>query len=60
MRSTIEERLKMDGLIEMRAPMFAFSAVLTDTVLTTLALKRMRLSHYALKEGIAGHLMESL
>jgi exopolyphosphatase/guanosine-5'-triphosphate,3'-diphosphate pyrophosphatase len=60
MSSTVDERLKMKGLIEMRAPMFAYSSILTKTVLDKLAIKQMRLSHYALKEGIAGHLLAKL
>lgn len=57
MVSTLEERLKMPGLIQMRAPMFVYSAMLTKLVLDRLSIKRMKLSHYALKEGIAGHLL---
>jgi len=60
MSSTVDERLEMRGLIEMRAPMFAYSSILTKTVLDTLGIKKMRLSHYALKEGIAGHLLDKL
>ena len=59
MTSTLEERLKMRGLIQMRAPMFAYSGILTKTVLDALNIKKMKLSHYALKEGIAGHLLEN-
>lgn len=58
--STVEERLRMPGLMQMRAPMFAYSAVLTDLVLKKLSLKRMRLSRYSMKEGIAGHLLAKL
>lgn len=57
--STLDERLKMQGLIQMRAPMFVYSAILTKLVLDRLSIKRMLLSHYALKEGIAGHLLVS-
>jgi len=56
--STLEERLKIQGLIQMRAPMFAYSGMLTKLVLDELSIKKMILSHYALKEGIAGHLLE--
>jgi exopolyphosphatase / guanosine-5'-triphosphate,3'-diphosphate pyrophosphatase len=55
--STVEERLLMPGLIQMRAPMFAYSATLTHLTLEKLSLKKMRLSRYAMKEGIAGHLL---
>lgn len=56
--STLQERLKMPGLIEMRAPMFAYSAILTKLVLDKLSISKMTISQYALKEGIAGHLLE--
>lgn len=55
--STVEERLQMPGLVQMRAPMFAYSAVLTHLTLHKLSLKKMKLSRYAMKEGIAGHLL---
>lgn len=58
--STVQERLQMPGLIQMRAPMFAYSAILTNLTLKKLSLKRMRLSRYAMKEGIAGHLLKNL
>jgi len=58
--STVEERLQMPGLVQMRAPMFGYSVVLTHLVLNTLSLKKMRLSRYAMKEGIAKHLLASL
>jgi len=58
--SSLEERLKLPGLIQMRAPMFAYSGMLTKTVLDKLNISKMKLSHYALKEGIAGHLLKSL
>jgi len=60
LKSTLEDRLRMKGLIQMRAPMFAYSGMLTKTVLDKLGIKKMKLSHYALKEGIAGHLLEKL
>jgi len=60
MVSTVEERLQMPGLMQMRAPMFAYSAVLIDITLKKLSLKKMKLSHYAMKEGIARHLLSKL
>ncbi len=60
LKSTLEDRLRMKGLIQMRAPMFAYSGMLTKTVLDKLSIKKIKLSHYALKEGIAGHLLEKL
>jgi len=58
--STLEERLQMPGLIQMRAPFFAYSVVLTDLTLKTLSIKKMKLSRYSMKEGIARHLLEKL
>jgi exopolyphosphatase / guanosine-5'-triphosphate,3'-diphosphate pyrophosphatase len=55
--STLEERLQMPGLIQMRAPMFAYSVVLTGVVLKTLSINKMKLSRYAMKEGIARKLL---
>jgi exopolyphosphatase/guanosine-5'-triphosphate,3'-diphosphate pyrophosphatase len=57
MISTVEERLQMPGLIQMRAPFFAYSAILTNIILKKLSIKKMILSRYAMKEGIAGHLL---
>ena len=57
MNSTVEERLQMPGLIQMRAPFFAYSTILTDITIKRLSIKRMKLSRYAMKEGIAGHLL---
>ncbi len=57
MISTVEERLQMPGLIQMRAPFFAYSAILTEIILKNLSIKKMKLSRYAMKEGIAGHLL---
>ncbi len=58
--STLEERLKMLGLITMRAPMFVYSAILTKLALDELSISKMTLSQYALKEGIAGYLLDKL
>jgi len=55
--STVDERLTMPGLVQMRAPMFAYSAILTHLTLHKLSLKKMKLSRYAMKEGIAGSLL---
>jgi exopolyphosphatase / guanosine-5'-triphosphate,3'-diphosphate pyrophosphatase len=57
--STVEERLRMPGLIQMRAPMFAYSVTLTHLILKSLPIRKMKLSRYSMKEGIAGHLLNS-
>jgi exopolyphosphatase/guanosine-5'-triphosphate,3'-diphosphate pyrophosphatase len=56
-KSTLEERQKMPGLIPMRVPMIAFASLLTAVVLKELSISEMKLSRYAMKEGIAGHLL---
>lgn len=58
--SNVDERLQMPGLLQMRAPMFAYSAVLTELTIKKLSLQKMKLSRYAMKEGIAGHLLGNL
>ncbi len=55
--STVQERLQMPGLIQMRAPFFAYSVILAELALKTLYVKKMVLSRYAMKEGIANSLM---
>jgi len=57
MVSTVEERLRMPGLVQMRAPMFSYSAILTNLVLEKTSIRRMKLSRYAMKEGIANYLL---
>ncbi|HTB31952.1 MAG TPA: phosphatase [Bacteroidia bacterium] len=58
--STVEERLQMPGLIQMRAPMFSYSVVLTDLTIRKLSIKKMTLSRYAMKEGIAHRLLAAM
>ncbi|MBI3500269.1 MAG: Ppx/GppA family phosphatase [Bacteroidetes bacterium] len=52
LKSTIEERLHMKGLVKMRVDMIVVSAIFVDYVFEKLALKKMRLSRYSLKEGV--------
>lgn len=58
--STVEERLRMPGLMPMRAPFFAYSAILTNIVINKIGIKEMKLSRYAMKEGIASSFLEQL
>lgn len=51
-RSTRAERLQMKGLIAMRVDMMVVSAILVQHVIEKLDLKKMRMSTYALKEGV--------
>lgn len=52
LHSTRAERMKMDGMIEMRVDMIVVSTILVNLLLTKLNIQRMRLSTFALKEGI--------
>jgi exopolyphosphatase / guanosine-5'-triphosphate,3'-diphosphate pyrophosphatase len=52
LKSTRAERLKTKGLIEMRVDMIVVSSILTTFILEKLGLKKMKLSTYALKEGV--------
>lgn len=51
-QSTLKERLKMKGLIPMRADMIVISVVLINYILNTLTIHDLMLSRYALKEGL--------
>ncbi len=57
--STKEERLKMKGLIRMRVDMIVVSAIFVNFVISRLSLGRMRLSRYALKEGVLWEILHS-
>lgn len=51
-RSTRAERMAMEGMIEMRVDMIVISTILVNIILKKLDITRMRLSSFALKEGI--------
>ncbi len=55
--STLEERLQMKGLIQMRADTIALAGVFVNYILQKLHINRMRLSTYALKEGVVSLLL---
>jgi exopolyphosphatase / guanosine-5'-triphosphate,3'-diphosphate pyrophosphatase len=57
LKSTKEERLAMKGLIEMRVDMIVVSSIIVHYILTTFGIGRMRLSTYALKEGVLAELV---
>ncbi len=50
--ATIEERLEMPGMLEMRAEMINLSAIQIALVLDLLQIEDIRLSTYSLKEGV--------
>ncbi len=50
--SSLEERLKMEGLVPMRADMIVVSVIFINFLLNELPIHHMYLSSYALKEGL--------
>lgn len=54
---TLEERLKLPGLIEERAPMIVVGTVLVNFILDRLKIQRFKLARYALKEGVASEFL---
>ncbi len=50
--STLEQRLKIKGLVTMRADMMVISMLLIDYVLKEFKLQKIRVSDYSLKEGV--------
>ena len=58
--SNYSERLKMKGLLEMRAEMIPLAALLTRFVLKNGNIKRVGVSTYSLKEGVLNYIKEKL
>ncbi|MBI3509045.1 MAG: phosphatase [Bacteroidetes bacterium] len=56
--STRAQRMQMKGLIAMRVDLIVISAILVETVVTQLEIKKMRYSAYALKEGVLSELLQ--
>ena len=50
--STLEQRLHMEGLVPMRADMIVIAVVIVNYILNRLIIHDLRLSTYALKEGL--------
>ena len=50
--STLEQRLHMKGLVPMRADMIVIAVVIINYILNRLIIHDLRLSSYALKEGL--------
>ncbi|MCX6274378.1 MAG: Ppx/GppA phosphatase family protein [Bacteroidetes bacterium] len=51
LKSTIQQRMKMKGLIKMRVDMIVIASICTNLILNRYKLEKMILSKYALKEG---------
>jgi exopolyphosphatase/guanosine-5'-triphosphate,3'-diphosphate pyrophosphatase len=58
LRSTREDRLQMKGLVEMRVDMIVVSSIIVHFVLDSFAIEKMRLSTFALKEGVIHQLLD--
>lgn len=52
LHKTHDERLAIPGMLEMRVDMIVLASILVDFVLETYTLKEIRVSAYALKEGV--------
>ena len=50
--STREQRLQIKGLVAMRVDMIVISAILVEYIIRDLGIQSMRMSSYALKEGV--------
>jgi exopolyphosphatase / guanosine-5'-triphosphate,3'-diphosphate pyrophosphatase len=57
LKSTKQERLQMKGLVEMRVDMIVVSSIIVYFIITSFGIEQMRLSTYALKEGVLQQLM---
>jgi exopolyphosphatase/guanosine-5'-triphosphate,3'-diphosphate pyrophosphatase len=52
LHSTREQRLEMDGMIEMRVDMIVIASILVNMVACELNIGTIHSSYYALKEGV--------
>lgn len=59
-KKTRGERLAIPGMIEMRVDMIVVACVLIDYILDHLSLSNIRISGYALKEGILFNVLDQL
>ncbi|MDO6389435.1 phosphatase [Pontibacter sp. BT731] len=60
LHKTHDERLAIPGMLEMRVDMIVLASILVDFVLETYNLKEIRVSAYALKEGVLAQALESM
>jgi exopolyphosphatase / guanosine-5'-triphosphate,3'-diphosphate pyrophosphatase len=57
-RSTLEERKNLPGLIPMRADMMVVSVLLMKYIMETFNIQQLKVSSYSLKEGVLAELSE--
>ncbi|SIT91192.1 phosphatase [Pontibacter indicus] len=60
LHKTHDERLAIPGMLKMRVDMIVLASILVDFVLETYGLKEIRVSAYALKEGVLAQALESM
>lgn len=59
-KASLEERRQIKGLVPIRFDMIVISCIMVDMILNSLALKRMRVSTYSLKEGALAEYIQQL
>ena len=57
LKSTYQQRLAMKGMVDMRADMMVFGSIFINLILNELQISEMKLSTFALKEGVAYKMM---
>ena len=60
LHKTHDERLAIPGMLEMRVDMIVLASILVDFVLETYTLKEIRVSAYALKEGVLAQALDKM
>jgi exopolyphosphatase / guanosine-5'-triphosphate,3'-diphosphate pyrophosphatase len=60
LKSTLQERIQIKGLVRMRVDMIVISALFVHFILRRLEIKTMRLSRYSLKEGALWEIMQQV
>ncbi|PVY43889.1 Ppx/GppA phosphatase family protein [Pontibacter virosus] len=60
LHKTHDERLAIPGMLEMRVDMIVLASILVDFVLDTYQLQEIRVSAYALKEGVLAQALEKM
>jgi exopolyphosphatase/guanosine-5'-triphosphate,3'-diphosphate pyrophosphatase len=55
--TTYQERIATKGIIEIRAEMIVISSILTKNIIDNLMIEKVRLSTYALKEGVLSEML---
>ncbi|PKV66706.1 Ppx/GppA phosphatase family protein [Pontibacter ramchanderi] len=60
LHKTHEERLAIPGMLEMRVDMIVLASILVDFVLETYQLQEIRVSAYALKEGVLAQALQTM